>query len=128
MQPSIPAKKISLIKHSYVKHQANQSQSRVSEIKLKIEQRNCANKAGVISKHLATWQHITSDQWILKTVSGESIEIEDLKDVPLGQSRQNQNNLSDTEKILFRKEVRNQDPGYISPIFLREKKKIINTG
>ena len=47
-----------------------------------------------MSKHLATWQQITSDQLILKTVLRASIEIEDLKDVPLEQSRQNQNNLS----------------------------------
>ena len=135
----IPAKKISLTEHSYAKHPGNQFQTRVSEIKLKTEQRNCANKAGAISKHLATWQQMISNQWILKTVSGVSTEIEDRKDVHLGQLRQNQNNLSDIKKILFRneikrpselgvvKEVKNQYPGYISSILLRDKK-IINTG
>ena len=71
----------------------NSKQTRVREIKLKTEQRNCANKAGAISKHVATWQQIISDQWILKTVLGVSIEIEDSKGVHL-------------EKILFRKEFK----------------------
>ena len=138
-KPPIPAKKISSTEHSHAKHPGNQFQTRVSEIKLKTEQRNCANKAGAISKHLPTWQQIISDQWILKTVSGVSTEIEDRKDVRLRQLRQDQNNLSDIEKILFRKEikrsselgvvkeVKNQYPGYISSVFLRDKK-IINTG
>ena len=105
MEPPIPIKKISLTEHPYAKHPGNHSQTRVSEIKLKIEKRNCANKIDAISKHLATCQQITSHQWSLKTVSGASIEIEGLKYVPLVQSRQNQNNLSDIEKMLFRKKI-----------------------
>ena len=133
LEPPIQAKKISLIEHSYAKHPGNQSETRISEIKLKTEQRNCAKKADVISKHLGIWPQITSDQWILKTALGANIEIADLKEVNLGQSRQNQNNLSDIEKMLFGKEikrlselgvikeVKNQDAGYISSIFLKDK-------
>ena len=34
------------MKHLYGKHPGNQSQTWVSQIKLKLGQRNCANKAG----------------------------------------------------------------------------------
>ena len=62
LEPPIQAKKISLIEHSYTKHPGNQSETRISEIKLKTERRNCANKADVISKHLGRLPQITSDQ------------------------------------------------------------------
>ena len=97
-------------------------------------QRNLKNKAGAISNHIATWKQITSDQWILKRILGTTTEAENLKDVPLGESKHYKNNLTDIERTLFRKEtkrfsdlgviqqVRNQNPGYVSSIFLETKR------
>ena len=35
-------------------------------------------KAGCISEHINNWKGLTSDKWVLKTVRGSHIEIEDL--------------------------------------------------
>ena len=63
----------------------------------------------MVPNHIRTWKQITSDTWILKSISGATIEHHKI-------------NLTDTERMLFRKEikwlsdlgvihqVKNQDP------------------
>ena len=84
---------------------------------------------------MESWREIASDKWILQTASkGASIELEDLASIPLSTARKTERLYSDSEKMLFRKEicrllqkgvtkqVNNLDKGYVSSIFLREKK------
>ena len=84
---------------------------------------------------MESWREITSDKWILQTVSkGASIELEDLASIPLSTAHKTERLYSDSEKMLFRKEicrllqkgvikqVKNLEKGYVSSIFLREKK------
>ena len=77
----------------------------------------------------------THDKWVLDTVLGAKIELEDISDLPIHvNSKQPRNNMSDFEKCLFRKEIarlrdrgvikpiKNLEGGFISSVFLREKK------
>ena len=84
---------------------------------------------------MGSWREITSDKWILQTVSkGASIELEDLASIPLSTAHKTERLYSDSEKMLFRKkiyrlfqkgvtkQVKNLEKGYVSSIFLRERK------
>ena len=77
----------------------------------------------------------TSDKWILQTVSkGASIELEDGASIPLSTARKTEKLYSDFQKMLSRKkicklpqkgvikQVKNLEKGYVSSIFLKEKK------
>ena len=107
----------------------------VSDPKSQVKVLNAENKAYFILKHIKAWKDITSDQWVIDTITGAKIEIEDFTKVPLGGSAHHKN-FSGIEKTFFRKEikrlreqgvikhVKELDSGYIPSIFLREKKMI----
>ena len=40
-------------------------------------------QAGQIKNHLGVWKTITSDKWVLDTVLGAKIELEDISDLPI---------------------------------------------
>ena len=62
--------------------------------------------AGSISNCMESWREITSDKWILQTVSkGASIELEDLASIPLSTAYKTERLYSDSEKMLFGKEI-----------------------
>ena len=94
---------------------------------------NEKSKAGGISEHINKWKELTSDTWILKSVRGAHIEIEDLDSVTLN-SYSGKTLLSPIEKTLFRieikrlleksglKPVKEAEKGYVPSVFLREKK------
>ena len=44
-------------------------------------------KAGNIASCLSKWKEITSDKWVLSTVSGANIEFEDITQIPLAQRK-----------------------------------------
>ena len=82
---------------------------------------------------MESWREITSDKWILQTVSkGASIELEDLASTSLYAAQKTERLYSDSEKMLFRKEicrllqkgiikqVKILEKGYVSSIFLRQ--------
>ena len=82
---------------------------------------------------VSVWK--VGDKWILQTVSKEaSIELEDLASILLRTAHKTERLYSDSEKMLFRKEiyrllqkgvikqVEHLEKGYVSSIFLREKK------
>ena len=69
--------------HCYAKPLAPNFQIQVSELVHKIKFLNEKSKAGGISEHINNWKGLTSDKWILKTVRGAHIEIEDLDSVRL---------------------------------------------
>ena len=84
---------------------------------------------------MQSWREIASDKWILQTVSkGASIELEDLASIPLSTAHKTERLYSDSEKMLFGKEIcrllqkvvikelKSLEKGYLSSIFLREKK------
>ena len=88
-----------------------------------------------ISKCMESWREVTSDKWILQTVSKQaSIELEVLASIPLSNFHRTERLYSGSEKMLFRKkncrflqkgvvkQVENQEKGYVDSIFLREKK------
>ena len=56
-------------------------QIQVSELVHTITFLNEKSKAGGISEHINNWKGLTLDKWILKTVRGAHIEIEDLDSV-----------------------------------------------
>ena len=108
-------------------------QIHVSELVHKIKILSENSKTGDISEHINNWKGLTSDKWILKTVRGAHIEIEDLDSVTLS-GLSGETLLSPIKKTLFRikikrllqkillKPANKADKGYISSIFLREKK------
>ena len=82
---------------------------------------------------VSVWK--VGDKWILQTVSKEaSIELENLASILLRTAHKTERLYSDSEKMLFRKEiyrllqkdvikqVEHLEKGYVSSIFLREKK------
>ena len=84
---------------------------------------------------MESWREVTSDKWILQTVSKRaSIELEVLVSIPLSNFHRTERLYSGSEKMLFRKkncrflqkgvvkQVENQEKGYVDSIFLREKK------
>ena len=84
---------------------------------------------------MESWRETTSDKWILQTVSkGASIELEDGASIPLSTAHKTEKLYSDFQKMLSRKkicklpqkgvikQVKNLEKGYVSSIFLKEKK------
>ena len=69
--------------HCYAKPLATDFQIQVSELVHKIKFLNGKSKAGDISEHINNWKGLTSDEWILKTVRGAYIEMEDLDSVTI---------------------------------------------
>ena len=116
--------------HCYAKPLALDFQIQVSEL---VKFLNEKSKAGGISEHINKWKGLTSDKWILKTVRGAHIEIEDLDSVTLN-SLSGETLLSPIEKTLFQIEIKKlleksglkpfkeAEKGYVSSVFLREKK------
>ena len=97
--------------------------------------KNDSFTASSISKCMENWREITSDKWFLQTVSkGASNELEGLANIPLSIAHKTEKLYSDSEKMLFRKkickllqkgpikQVENLEKGYVSSIFLIEKK------
>ena len=94
-------------------------------------------KAGSIAQCADEWTKITSDRWILKTISeGASTELDNLGNNLLkmkGKTGSRKKLFSDVEKVLFRKEknrliqeeavkkVNETEVGFVSAIFLRRK-------
>ena len=68
--------------HCYAKPLAPDFQIQVSELIHK-KNLNEKSKAGGISEHINNWKGLTSDKWILKTIRGAHVEIEDLDSVKL---------------------------------------------
>ena len=87
-------------------------------------------KAGNIASCLSTWKEITSDKWVLSTVSGANIEFGDITQIPLAQGKPQKH---ERDSNIFRQEIENllkkgaifpvadNKRGYISIIFLWEK-------
>ena len=69
--------------HCYAKPLASDFQIQVNELVHKIKFLNEKSNAGCISEHINNWRGLISDKWILKTVRGAYIEIEDLDSVTL---------------------------------------------
>ena len=88
-QPSIPLQKqqrLSSLDHSYAKDPGEERDFRkqVNIITENLKTKKDSFTAGSISKCVESWREITSDKWILQTVSkGASTELEDLASVPL---------------------------------------------
>ena len=88
-------------------------------------------KAGNIASCLSKWKEITSDKWVLSTISSANIEFEDITQIPLAQRKPQKH---ERDSHLYRYEIENllkkdaivpvadKERGYISTIFLREKK------
>ena len=92
-----------------------------------------SNKAGAISECLKEWKKITSDKWVLETVKEVKIDVHNVKKVPLKDQnfgeRFTQNVILLIQKEISRllrkgviTEVSGMELGYLSPMFLREKK------
>ena len=92
-------------------------------------------QANQIKDHLGAWKIVTSEKWVLDTVLGAKIELEDISDLPIHvNSKQSRKNMSDIEKCLFRKEIarlrdrgvirpiKNLEGGFMPSVFVREKK------
>ena len=78
------------------------TQVRKFEESIKISNRKF--KAGSIASCLSKWKEITSDKWVLSTVSGANIEFEDITQIPLAQ-RKAQKHERDSD--IFRQEIEN---------------------
>ena len=88
-------------------------------------------KAGNIACCLSKWKEITSDKWVLSTVSDANTAFEDITQVPLAQRKPQKH---ERDSNIFRQEMENllkkativpvadNERGYIFTIFLREKK------
>ena len=60
-------------KHLYARSHAKQHCEMVSDIESKFKVLNTENKASSISKHIKAREEITSDQWVIDTVTGAEI-------------------------------------------------------
>ena len=108
-------------------HCETQVRKIVGDIKIS----NKKYKAGNIASCLSTWKEVTCDKWVLSTVSGANIEFEDITQIPLAQRKPQKH---ERDSHLYRHEIENllkkgaivpvadEERGYISTIFLREKK------
>ena len=91
-------------------------------------------KRGSTANKAEEWRQITSDKWVLQTVEGAKIEIEDVSALAFNSKNKYEKVCSKTEKINFRKEINklisrglikpisDSENGFVSSIFLREKK------
>ena len=61
-------------------------------------------KAGNIASYLSKWKEITSDKWVLSTVSGANIEFEDITQIPLAQRKLQKH---ERDLNIFRHEIEN---------------------
>ena len=61
-------------------------------------------KAGNIASCLSKWREITSDKWVLSTVSGANIEFEDITQIPLAQRKLQKH---ERDLNIFRHEIEN---------------------
>ena len=94
---------------------------------------NKSNKAGAISEFLKEWKKTISDKWVLVTVKEALIDVHNAKKVPLKDQNFSER-FSQTVIPLIQKEINRllkrgviaevggMELGYLSPIFLREKK------
>ena len=69
-------------KNTYVKSLTPDFQVHVSELVNKMKFLNEKSKTGGISEHINNQRGRTFDKWILKTIRGADIEIDDLEQVP----------------------------------------------
>ena len=61
-------------------------------------------KAGNIACCLSKWKEITSDKWVLSTVSGANVEFEDITQIPLAQRKPQKH---ERDSNIFRQEIEN---------------------
>ena len=61
-------------------------------------------KAGSIASCLNKWKEITSDKWVLSTVSGTNIEFEEITQIPLAQRKFQKH---ERDSNIFRQEIEN---------------------
>ena len=78
--------------------------TQVRKIEEYIKMSNKKLKAGNIASCLSKWKEITSNKWVLSTVSGANIELEDITQIPLAQ-RKRQKHERDSNS--FRQEIEN---------------------
>ena len=105
------------------------TQVRTIQESIKISNRKF--NAGNIASCLSKWKEITSDKQVLSIVSGANIEFEDITQIPLAQGKPQKH---ERDSDIFKLEIENvlkkgaivpvaeNEQGYISPIFLRERK------
>ena len=61
--------------------------TQVRKIEEDIKISNKKFKAGNIASCLSKWKEISSDKWVLSTVSGANVEFEDITQIPLAQRK-----------------------------------------
>ena len=72
---------------------------------------------GSIANKADEWRQITSDKWVLQTVEGAKIEIEDVSSLAFNFKNKYEKVWSKTEKINFRKEINGvMSRGAIKPV------------
>ena len=98
--------------------------TQVRKIQESIKISNRKFKAGNIASCLGKWKEITSDKWILSTVTGANIEFEDITQIPLAQGKpQKHERYSD----IFKQEIENlHKKGAIVPVAENEQGYISN--
>ena len=101
----------------------------MSKVTDELKESNLYFQAGQIKNHLGAWKTITSDKWVLDTVLGANIELEDISDllvhVNSKQSRKNivQNRDSSTSRQrCYIKPIKNLEGEFISSIFSQREK------
>ena len=119
--------------HSYAKSNVD-FQVEVRNLKKFLENCNELFQAGSIANKADEWHQITSDKWVLQTVEGAKTEIEDVSALAFNSKNKYEKIWSKTEKINFRREINtlmsrgvikpisDSENGFVSSIFLREKK------
>ena len=119
--------------HSYSKQNVD-FQVKVRNLKKFLEKHNKLFQVGSTENKADEWRQITSDEWVLQTVEGAKIEIEDVSTLAFNSKNIYEKVWSKTEKINFRKEINrltsrgvikpisDSENGFASSIFLREKK------
>ena len=78
--------------------------TQVRKIKEDIKISNKKFKAGNIASCLNKWKGISSDKWVLSTVSGTNIEFEDITQIPLTQWKPEKH---ERDSNIFTKEIEN---------------------
>ena len=123
--------------HSYSKSNVD-FQVKVRNLKKFFENRNELFQAGSIANKVDEWRQITSDKLILQILKGAKIEIEDVSVLAFNSTNKYEKVWSKTEKINFRREINglisrgviktisDSENGFVSSIFLREKKENIH--
>ena len=78
--------------------------TQVRKIEESIKISNKKFKAGNIASSLGKWKQITSDKWVLSTISGANIEFEDITQIPLPQRKPQK---YERDSDIFRQEIEN---------------------